>query len=612
QSEKRQQDIDPDTMPDLEKGKMRRFMEKHFNEIANSSPAHQRSFFKYLYQQFLPLVQSKFLKKKFLEADKKSMWWKHEITKSVIKVATISCCCQYNHIKLNEEKEQKIEGTGREEFYLCEKWHNSKDYYFLVNQDRESISVLISDIKNVNQRQLDEFKKLEFYLFEWQQDLRERELILQVLHIFELKIKESESQTEKEKRLRLLLRILGVPDQGTMKEYEEKKVETTESLHDQIVNKLCNDKEWSNYVLTFDNILKMIAVFMKIRTNTPVILMGETGCGKTSLIKFLGHVVNVQLIAVDVHAGFGRHEICEKMDDCNGRLSKDNETEIWIFLDEVNTSPDIGWFKELICDRRLDGVKINDQIKIIAACNPYRLRKAQTSDITNKNDPLSKWMYRVVPLCETMKEYVWPFGQLSELDEKQYIQAMTKQIKCKFDKNTVVYKKIQQWEFKIAEDIAASHCLLRKHLANEFIVSLRDVSRCLNFFHCDKKYSWAGRALNIALGLCYYLRLDERGRTMYNNLMHQRSNRPFSELLDTEIRNLSRSFEIPARVALHKNLKENLFILFFCVATSTPMILIGKPGTSKTLSLQILLDTLSHRNIKQFRQKLKDNKFHFN
>ncbi|ETO00186.1 hypothetical protein RFI_37264, partial [Reticulomyxa filosa] len=181
---------------------------------------------------------------------------------------------------------------------------------------------------------------------------------------------------------------------------------------------------------------------------------------------------------------------------------------------------------------------------------------------------------------------------------------------------------MQQWEFKIARNIAASQCFLREHLANEFIVSLRDVSRCLNFFYWlmeqhktileNDKTLWTGRALNIALGLCYYFRLDKDGRTKYECLMRQKSNSSFLEILNNEIENLSKLFEIPARVALHKNLKENLFILFFCVATSTPMILIGKPGTSKTLSLQILLDTLSHRNIKQFNQRLKDNQFHFN
>ncbi|ETO08487.1 hypothetical protein RFI_28900, partial [Reticulomyxa filosa] len=302
-------------------------------------------------------------------------------------------------------------------------------------------------------------------------------------------------------------------------------------------------------------------------------------------------------------AGFGRHEIRQVMEDCRVRLSKDKEKkEMWIFLDEVNTSPDIGWFKELICDHSLDGVKISDQIKIIAACNPYRPRKIQNSEVMNLSDPSSKWVYRVVPLCDTMKEYVWPFGQLSALDEKQYIRAMTKQIKDKFDNNTVIYKKIQQWELKIIEDIDASQSFLRKHLANEFIVSLRDVSRCLNFFYWlmqqyetvlenDNKSPWTGRALNIALGLCYYFRLDDNGRKMYNDIMSQRNKRSFSELLDSEIKNLSESFVIPPQVALHNTLKENLFILFFCV---------------------IMLDTLSHRNTKQFHQKLKDNKFHFN
>ncbi|ETO01071.1 hypothetical protein RFI_36369, partial [Reticulomyxa filosa] len=135
---------------------------------------------------------------------------------------------------------------------------------------------------------------------------------------------------------------------------------------------------------------------------------------------------------------------------------------------------------------------------------------------------------------------------------------------------------MQQWEFKIARNIAASQCFLREHLANEFIVSLRDVSKCLNFFYWlmkqyetilekDKTSLWTDRALNIALGLCYYFRLDERGRVMYNNLMYGRNNRSFSE-------NLSKSFEIPPQIALHNTLKENLFILFFCVATSTPVI----------------------------------------
>ncbi|ETN99356.1 hypothetical protein RFI_38125, partial [Reticulomyxa filosa] len=113
----------------------------------------------------------------------------------------------------------------------------------------ENISVLISDIKYVNQKQLEAFQKFKFYLFEWKQDLKNMELIFQT--------KEPTLRNEKEERLRLLLHILGTSNQGIIKECEEKKVEVTENLHDQIVEKLCKDEEWSNYVLTFDNILKM-------------------------------------------------------------------------------------------------------------------------------------------------------------------------------------------------------------------------------------------------------------------------------------------------------------------------------------------------------------------
>ena len=40
-----------------------------------------------------------------------------------------------------------------------------------------------------------------------------------------------------------------------------------------------------NYILTPDNFIKMIIILLRIRENVPIILMGEPGCGKKSLIK---------------------------------------------------------------------------------------------------------------------------------------------------------------------------------------------------------------------------------------------------------------------------------------------------------------------------------------
>ena len=43
-----------------------------------------------------------------------------------------------------------------------------------------------------------------------------------------------------------------------------------------------------------------------------------------------------------------------------------------MFFDEANTTDAIGLIKEIMCDRRINGKPISDDLKFIAACNPYR------------------------------------------------------------------------------------------------------------------------------------------------------------------------------------------------------------------------------------------------
>lgn len=46
-----------------------------------------------------------------------------------------------------------------------------------------------------------------------------------------------------------------------------------------------------------------------------------------------------------------------------------------VFLDEVNTCNSMGLFKEMVCDRSMNGIMLPNNMKLIAACNPYRLKK---------------------------------------------------------------------------------------------------------------------------------------------------------------------------------------------------------------------------------------------
>lgn len=99
----------------------------------------------------------------------------------------------------------------------------------------------------------------------------------------------------------------------------------------------------------------------------------------------------------------------------------------------------------MLCDGHMNGRRIPDSIKVIAACNPYRLRQHTDGDDegvglafeheasraddaenvgTGIKDPLSELVYRVHPLPESMTDYIFDFGALSEETEEMYIKAM--------------------------------------------------------------------------------------------------------------------------------------------------------------------------------------------
>jgi hypothetical protein len=192
------------------------------------------------------------------------------------------------------------------------------------------------------------------------------------------------------------------------------------------------DNDDFNYELTLDNSLKLIAIYLRVKSKIPVILMGETGCGKTSLIKYFA-LLNLNknnkhnLIHVKMHGGTTSEYIekklieAEKLSIINFNLQASNPdsnpesnqnpiqttsntkrhtrssttstkscinsnpmpsnpstkslpiTAI-LFLDEANTSTAIGLIKEIICDNSCNGraITLEYGLVIIAAINPYR------------------------------------------------------------------------------------------------------------------------------------------------------------------------------------------------------------------------------------------------
>ncbi|CAG8651875.1 9759_t:CDS:2, partial [Acaulospora morrowiae] len=62
-------------------------------------------------------------------------------------------------------------------------------------------------------------------------------------------------------------------------------------------------QEYPPYALSVENLLKMTLILLRTRAGIPVVVCGEAGCGKTSLIKFLALMVEVEFRALNLHAG---------------------------------------------------------------------------------------------------------------------------------------------------------------------------------------------------------------------------------------------------------------------------------------------------------------------
>jgi MoxR-like ATPase len=50
--------------------------------------------------------------------------------------------------------------------------------------------------------------------------------------------------------------------------------------------------------------------------------------------------------------------------------------------------------------------------------------------------------------------------------------------------------------------------------------------------------------------------------------------------------------EIPPGIGKNKSLKENIFVMFTCIMNKIPLIIVGKPGSSKTLAMNIVTKSL--------------------
>ena len=445
----------------------------------------------------------------------------------------------------------------------------------------------------------------------------------------------------------------------------------------------------NRYVITSDNFKKMVLLVYRIKANVPVIIMGDTGCGKTALITKLNQILNNGETTVkikNIHPGINDKKLTEIMDEIEETAKDKSNKELWLFFDEINTCPSLSLITEIFINRTYNGKLISENIRLIGACNPYRKRKGnkEKCGLSFSDDNDNELVYIVNPLPQSLLYYVFSFGRINDEDEKKYIFNIIECLFPKEEKQKIEQQIIEKNKIKNSKDIskdkkekidrdiktlsrelkfhqittdAISEC--HKYLRKAFddsIVSLREISRfpkLVEFFkkyftlkniYLNRKYNNEKnnliRSIICSIYLCYYIRLtDDMIRSKFEqalrstllrfvtdeekksgNLIDQIQNeelsieigmfikqeiidKNFSDFLKIEQDFLIQQIQPDDGIGRNTLLKENAFLLFVSILTNIPLIIIGKPGTGKSLSVQLLNKSLKgeYSNKKYFK-----------
>lgn len=148
-------------------------------------------------------------------------------------------------------------------------------------------------------------------------------------------------------------------------------------------------------------------------SNDVPLIIGESGIGKTSLVKYIAKRNNYYLVTIDANllkeGEIGGLPIVEnrvtiyakhnKLFEIENALKEDENREVILFIDELNRCEHAvaQELMNLILNREINGYILDDRVKVIAAMNP-----------SNKNDGFYNSKYDVVDMDPAQEDrFVW-------------------------------------------------------------------------------------------------------------------------------------------------------------------------------------------------------------
>ena len=376
----------------------------------------------------------------------------------------------------------------------------------------------------------------------------------------------------------------------------------------------------SSYVFTGDNLLKILSIYTRLQCGMPIVLMGECGCGKTMLIRFLCTWLGVKLLILDVHGGTTENDFMKIFKQADDMITSGEEREVFVFLDEVNACAHMDLISMAITKRVIYGDRINERVQILAALNPYRKRKQKNggqkaglafhygnSEIEIKQDAMSDLVYRVYPPPESLRDFIFDFGSIDSTKELQYIRTMVQsRLSVLIDDNILKGK-------AIVNCILECQSQVRTIEQDDSATSLRDVKRTLDLIlwfgkiipKNSKRFPPLITSTLLSLAFVYVYRLNQESdrKQIWNSVAKILALYGKFEDFKSDCENINQiisrfqmvlcsKISVEEGISFNQALLENIFVMVICILNKLPIFVVGKPGSSKTLSLQVIASNL--------------------
>ncbi|XP_065192854.1 uncharacterized protein LOC135823905 [Sycon ciliatum] len=362
-----------------------------------------------------------------------------------------------------------------------------------------------------------------------------------------------------------------------------------------------------------------------------------------------------------VHPGLVKEDIRRfLLDDVVILAENTHGHSVVVFFDEFNTSRYMHLFKEIMLDGTFDGQAIphHDQLFFVAALNPcnkedqvhingpwstnyfaFEPNATEDDEILKRCDRELGQVYNIsVKLPTVMKYHRWIYQSLTGPDELfEYTEGKIDFLKTdpRLDAINAGAQFSDRMLGVLKEFLFHSYCFCRDNVTRSF-VSQRDVQRVFklipHFWSIETNLlepddiSDANQVLQkcilLSISLVFLVRLPleptrkyrRASRAKFDVYVSNHVQRKFKAIklslqamLEDEINRVvtKENFLIPYGVALTPALKENIFCMIACIQEKIPMGIIGEPGSSKTLSYQIVRQNLSgeHGSVTKFCQQ---------